>query len=277
MSAARRERVLAELDPERRAAGAGPGPRPGDTTVVVAVDGDRQGVTLIQSNASDFGAHLVEPATGTFLHNRGIGFRLLAGHPAEYGAGRRPPHTLSPALVTGPDGRLPGSGRDDGGRQPAAGRAAGVGSLAGGRPGAGPGDLGPSGGARRLGRERRVLALGRRPTAWWSRTTRPQAGWTASRSGATTSWCATATAPGSAMPTSSRSATTACSRRGRPPGGDRSGGGALRPRIRRQRRRCGGGGGRCRRRPGPRPRGQRRCRSSDRCRNRCGRVPRRCR
>ncbi len=106
VSAARRERVLARLDPDRRAAGQGPGSRPGDTTVVVAVDGDRQGVTLIQSNASDFGAHLVEPATGTFLHNRGIGFRLLAGHPAEYGAGRRPPHTLSPALVTGPDGRL---------------------------------------------------------------------------------------------------------------------------------------------------------------------------
>ncbi len=107
-SAARRERLwpgwtrtVGPPDRDRARARA-------DTTVVVAVDGDRQGVTLIQSNASDFGAHLVEPATGTFLHNRGIGFRLLAGHPAEYGAGRRPPHTLSPALVTGP---MDGCGR----------------------------------------------------------------------------------------------------------------------------------------------------------------------
>ncbi|MET0160445.1 MAG: gamma-glutamyltransferase, partial [Acidimicrobiales bacterium] len=78
----------------------------GDTTVVTAVDRDRQGVTLIQSNASDFGAHLVEPNTGTFLHNRGIGFRLEAGHAAEYGPGRQPPHTLSPALVTTTGGEL---------------------------------------------------------------------------------------------------------------------------------------------------------------------------
>ena len=28
----------------------------------------------------------------------------MAGHSAEYGPGRRPPHTLSPLLVTGPDG-----------------------------------------------------------------------------------------------------------------------------------------------------------------------------
>ena len=38
--------------------------------------------------------------TGINLHNRGLGFSAVAGHPAEYGPGRRPPHTLSPALVT---------------------------------------------------------------------------------------------------------------------------------------------------------------------------------
>jgi gamma-glutamyltranspeptidase/glutathione hydrolase len=31
---------------------------------------------------------------------------LSAGHHAEYGPGRRPPHTLAPALVTCPDGTL---------------------------------------------------------------------------------------------------------------------------------------------------------------------------
>jgi gamma-glutamyltranspeptidase/glutathione hydrolase len=35
-----------------------------------------------------------------------MGFSLEPGHPAEYGAGRRPPHTLSPAIVTEPDGGL---------------------------------------------------------------------------------------------------------------------------------------------------------------------------
>jgi gamma-glutamyltranspeptidase/glutathione hydrolase len=45
---------------------------------------------------------VVEPNTRIFLHNRGIGFSLEPGHPAEYGPGRRPPHTLSPALLTDP-------------------------------------------------------------------------------------------------------------------------------------------------------------------------------
>ena len=78
----------------------------GDTTHLCAVDAEGLGVSLTQSNALDFGSHLVEPATGIFLHNRGVGFSLLEGHPAEVGPGRRPPHTLSPMLVTSPDGAL---------------------------------------------------------------------------------------------------------------------------------------------------------------------------
>jgi gamma-glutamyltranspeptidase/glutathione hydrolase len=78
----------------------------GDPMHLCAVDRDRTGVSLIQSNASGFGCHVFEPATGIGLHNRGIGFSLDPGHPAELGPGRRPPHTLSPALVTRPDGSL---------------------------------------------------------------------------------------------------------------------------------------------------------------------------
>ena len=78
----------------------------GDTTYLCAVDGDGLAVSLIQSNASGFGSHLFEPATGINLHNRGLGFSLEPGHPAEYGPGRRPPHTLCPALVTAPGGDL---------------------------------------------------------------------------------------------------------------------------------------------------------------------------
>jgi gamma-glutamyltranspeptidase/glutathione hydrolase len=79
---------------------------PGDTTYLCAVDGDGMGVSLIQSNAGGFGSMLFEPNTLVNLHNRGLGFSLIPGHPAEYGPGRRPPHTLSPALVTRPDGTL---------------------------------------------------------------------------------------------------------------------------------------------------------------------------
>jgi gamma-glutamyltranspeptidase/glutathione hydrolase len=78
----------------------------GDTTHLCAVDADGLGVSLTQSNALDFGSHLVAGSTGVFLHNRGVGFTLDAGHPAELRAGHRPPHTLSPMLVTSTDGSL---------------------------------------------------------------------------------------------------------------------------------------------------------------------------
>ncbi|MCP3910050.1 MAG: gamma-glutamyltranspeptidase, partial [Actinomycetia bacterium] len=78
----------------------------GDTTYLCVVDGDGMGISLINSNASGFGAHIVAGSSGIFLHDRGLGFSLEPGHPAEYGAGRRPPHTLAPALVTRSDGSL---------------------------------------------------------------------------------------------------------------------------------------------------------------------------
>ena len=78
----------------------------GGTTHICAVDSERMGVSLTMSNAADFGSQLVLPAHGIFLHNRGMGFSLDPGHPAVYGPGRRPPHTLSPLAVTGPSGQL---------------------------------------------------------------------------------------------------------------------------------------------------------------------------
>lgn len=81
-------------------------PTGGDTTYVCAVDADGVGVSLIQSNGAGFGSWLVEPATGIALHNRGIGFSLEPDHPMELRPGRRPPHTLAPALVTRPEGAL---------------------------------------------------------------------------------------------------------------------------------------------------------------------------
>jgi len=78
----------------------------GDTTHLCAIDADGLGISLTQSNALDFGSHLIEPSTGIFLHNRGVGFSLIEGHPAELQPGRRPPHTLSPMAATTTQGRL---------------------------------------------------------------------------------------------------------------------------------------------------------------------------
>jgi gamma-glutamyltranspeptidase/glutathione hydrolase len=79
--------------------------RDGDTTYLCTVDGNGMGVSLIQSNAAGFGSGLVEQSTGINLHNRGLGFNLLEGHPAELTPGHRPPHTLCPAMAT-TDGSL---------------------------------------------------------------------------------------------------------------------------------------------------------------------------
>jgi gamma-glutamyltranspeptidase/glutathione hydrolase len=105
LDAARLDARRAAVDADHRAEVAPPAAG-GGTTMACAVDGDRMGVALIQSNASGWGAHIVEPATGVFLHDRGVGFSLAPGHPALFAPGRRPPHTLAPALVTRPDGSL---------------------------------------------------------------------------------------------------------------------------------------------------------------------------
>lgn len=99
------DRRRALVDPQRRSTL--PTPVAGGGTMHLCTgDGYGMAVSLIQSNASGFGSLVFEPSTGIGLHNRGIGFSLEPGHPAEYGPGRRPPHTLSPAMVTKPDGAL---------------------------------------------------------------------------------------------------------------------------------------------------------------------------
>ena len=78
----------------------------GGTAYMCAVDEQGLAISLIQSNFIRFGALVVVPGVRIFLQNRGAAFSLVPGHPAEYGPRRRPPHTLSPLLVTGPNGRL---------------------------------------------------------------------------------------------------------------------------------------------------------------------------
>lgn len=99
------DRRRAAIHPDRRTS-PGVATAGGGTIYLCTADGEGGAVSLIQSNASGWGCHIVVPGTGIFLHDRGLGFSLEPGHPAELAPGRRPPHTLSPALVTHGDGRL---------------------------------------------------------------------------------------------------------------------------------------------------------------------------
>ena len=105
------------IDVERASGVVAPG-LAGDTTYLCTVDEAGMGVSLIQSNASGFGSWLAEPNTGINVHNRGLGFSLTPGNRAELTPGKRPPHTLSPALATRGDALVSVFGAMGGDAQP---------------------------------------------------------------------------------------------------------------------------------------------------------------
>jgi len=76
----------------------------GDTVFLAAVDAAGNAVALIQSIYFDFGSGVVAGDTGILLQNRGTAFGLDPGHPNALAPGKRPFHTLTPAMALG-DGR----------------------------------------------------------------------------------------------------------------------------------------------------------------------------
>lgn len=76
------------------------GPSGGEDTVYLTiVDKDRNCVSFIQSIFSAFGSGLVAGDTGIVLHNRGAGFSFDPTNANKLEGGKRPFHTLIPAMV----------------------------------------------------------------------------------------------------------------------------------------------------------------------------------
>ena len=87
------DRALTHIPPGNVIAGS-------DTVYVSCVDGQGNACSLINSLYDRFGTGLVVPGTGIALHNRGALFSLDPTHPNALEPGKRPYHTIMPAMAT---------------------------------------------------------------------------------------------------------------------------------------------------------------------------------
>ncbi len=97
--------LAAQVDPVR----ARPWPAPaagGDTVWLAAVDREGCAVSMIQSLYWEFGSGVVLPASGIVWQNRGVSFSLDPEARNPLTPGRRPFHTIQPALAVFDDGRV---------------------------------------------------------------------------------------------------------------------------------------------------------------------------
>jgi gamma-glutamyltranspeptidase/glutathione hydrolase len=95
---AARRRAL--IQPGRSLQLAIPGqPEHRDTVYLTVADGKGNAVSFINSLFCGFGSGLVVPGTGICLQNRGACFTLEPGHPNALDGGKRPYHTIIPAMA----------------------------------------------------------------------------------------------------------------------------------------------------------------------------------
>lgn len=100
-------RLAALIDPRRAMPAAAPLTEAvhRDTIYITVVDADRMAVSLIYSVYWSFGSGFASDRFGINFQNRGAGFTLTPGHPNEAGGGKRPMHTIIPAML-GQGGRV---------------------------------------------------------------------------------------------------------------------------------------------------------------------------
>jgi gamma-glutamyltranspeptidase/glutathione hydrolase len=93
-------RELADrIDPARRVEGPALATASSDTVYLTVVDRDRMAVSFINSLYRPFGVGVATANSGIMLHNRGACFVVEPGHPNTIGPGKRPMHTIIPALA----------------------------------------------------------------------------------------------------------------------------------------------------------------------------------
>ncbi|BCH22016.1 gamma-glutamyltransferase family protein [Mesorhizobium sp. L-8-3] len=99
------EALVRKIDPARRNPDIAPPKAPAsDTVYLTVVDRERRAVSFINSVYDGFGSKIVTPKSAIALQNRGACFSLEEGHPNELRPGKRPMHTIIPAMAM-KDGR----------------------------------------------------------------------------------------------------------------------------------------------------------------------------
>ena len=93
------DELAATIDPERAAPDRIASAMQGGTAYFAAADNDGLAISLSQSNFMAFGSGVAVEGTGIGLHNRGAHFTLEHDHPNAIAPGKRPLHTLIPAMV----------------------------------------------------------------------------------------------------------------------------------------------------------------------------------